>query len=315
MRSKLSPIAGTTADIVTHQDYLGNPTTPAGAAGRMVTPLVMRDIYENMKEAGVPEGLALSVLTMFGERVSTYDTVPDAVRGLNAIVSKEEAKADRARMDQKPVRRGYGERRRAHVADEAARLLKLSAGSPTAEREATKPVSEAEALILRGRAERISRAMLDGAPVSEAITPADIQTADDLRFAYGEVLHEVAERAMDDKPMERHEKMNALHPFRERAKELGLADEEQEKRAMAAVRRQFSALFYEALKDNDADAARRYVRARRALGVPGEGGGNQQPSQMTLLLKHIESLRKEGESDEEIARIKQIARDALQDRR
>jgi len=72
MRSKLSPILGSAVNILAREDYNGQPTTPQKEVAKMFAPLVMRDIYDAMRETGLPEAAALSMLALFGVGVQIY---------------------------------------------------------------------------------------------------------------------------------------------------------------------------------------------------------------------------------------------------
>lgn len=72
-RTKLAPVPGTVVDVVSGKDVVGNPVTPASVAQRLFVPLSLGDIYETMREQGVPKGTAISVLSIFGESVQNYE--------------------------------------------------------------------------------------------------------------------------------------------------------------------------------------------------------------------------------------------------
>lgn len=73
LRSKLSPVAGAGMDIASGRNVVGEPITPGMAATRMFVPMTFNEIYETMKEKGMPAGPAFAVLTIFGAGVQTYD--------------------------------------------------------------------------------------------------------------------------------------------------------------------------------------------------------------------------------------------------
>jgi hypothetical protein len=73
LRSKLSPVAGAGMDIASGRNVVGEPITPGMAATRMFVPMTFNEIYETMKEKGIPAGPAFAVLTIFGAGVQTYD--------------------------------------------------------------------------------------------------------------------------------------------------------------------------------------------------------------------------------------------------
>jgi hypothetical protein len=74
LRTKLSPVVGTGVDIAVGKNVVGEPVTPRSIVERTVIPLSFNDIYETMKEQGVPAGSALAILSLFGMGVQTYDT-------------------------------------------------------------------------------------------------------------------------------------------------------------------------------------------------------------------------------------------------
>jgi hypothetical protein len=73
LRSKLSPVVGTGVDIVSGKDVVGQPVTAQGMPEKLLMPLAFNDIYTSMKELGVPAASALSVLSIFGMGLQTYD--------------------------------------------------------------------------------------------------------------------------------------------------------------------------------------------------------------------------------------------------
>jgi len=73
LRSKLSPAVGGLVDIASGENVVGEKVTPLGTAGRMMTPLAFRDIYDVMRSEGVPEGTALGILSLFGMGVQHYE--------------------------------------------------------------------------------------------------------------------------------------------------------------------------------------------------------------------------------------------------
>lgn len=72
LRSKLSPAFGTGWDIAAGEDVMGQPVMPGSVAMRMTVPLALSDIYQTMKEQGVPEGTALGLLSILGMGLQTY---------------------------------------------------------------------------------------------------------------------------------------------------------------------------------------------------------------------------------------------------
>ena len=73
LRTKLSPAIGSVIDIATGRDVIGDPVTVSGEAIDAAIPLSFREIYQTMKEQGVPAGTALGILNLFGVGVQTYE--------------------------------------------------------------------------------------------------------------------------------------------------------------------------------------------------------------------------------------------------
>lgn len=73
LRMKLAPLPGAVADILDKKNAIGEPVTPLSVAKDQFVPLLGRDIYEAMLAQGVPRGAALSLLSFFGMRLSTFD--------------------------------------------------------------------------------------------------------------------------------------------------------------------------------------------------------------------------------------------------
>jgi len=73
LRQKLSPVFSANYDALTGKDVAGNEVTPAGAYSRLVVPLSFGDIREALIEQGVPRGTALSLVSLFGVSMSTYE--------------------------------------------------------------------------------------------------------------------------------------------------------------------------------------------------------------------------------------------------
>ncbi len=72
LRLKLSPAFATGVNYLVGEDPLGNPVTPAATAQNLLVPMSFNDILETMKEQGVPETVALGVLSLLGMGIQTY---------------------------------------------------------------------------------------------------------------------------------------------------------------------------------------------------------------------------------------------------
>ncbi len=66
LRSKLAPVPAVALDLASGSNVVGEPVTAGDAAARLVVPLSFSDIYDVMKEQGVPAGTALGMLSVFG---------------------------------------------------------------------------------------------------------------------------------------------------------------------------------------------------------------------------------------------------------
>lgn len=73
LRTKLSPPIGTSMDVLSGKDVVGDPVTSASIARRTTVPLSLQDTYEAMVAQGVPAGTALGLLALFGMSIQTYD--------------------------------------------------------------------------------------------------------------------------------------------------------------------------------------------------------------------------------------------------
>jgi hypothetical protein len=74
LRSKLNPVAGTSINLATGKNIVGEEVTTATVIRDISIPLAFRDIYGSMKEQGVPAAAALSILAIFGIGIQTYET-------------------------------------------------------------------------------------------------------------------------------------------------------------------------------------------------------------------------------------------------
>ena len=72
-RTKLSPAVGTAIDVKVGTDVVGNQVTLESATANLLTPLVIQDIFEAMKEQGVPATIALSLLAILGFGMQTFN--------------------------------------------------------------------------------------------------------------------------------------------------------------------------------------------------------------------------------------------------
>lgn len=77
-RSKFSPAFGAAVNLLQGRNVVGEETSALGEAQRMIVPMSFSEAKETMEEQGVPEGTVLTILSLFGMGVQTYD--PSAKR-------------------------------------------------------------------------------------------------------------------------------------------------------------------------------------------------------------------------------------------
>lgn len=77
LRSKLSPVLGTSIDVIAGKDVVGNEVTLYDVPEKLLMPLTLKDVYETMVDQGVPMGAALSLVGIFGMGLMTYDERKD----------------------------------------------------------------------------------------------------------------------------------------------------------------------------------------------------------------------------------------------
>jgi hypothetical protein len=73
MRTKLTPALGLGINVLTGKNIVGEKVTLYDIPQEALVPLAINDIYEAMNEQGVPAGLALGTLGMFGVGIQTYE--------------------------------------------------------------------------------------------------------------------------------------------------------------------------------------------------------------------------------------------------
>ncbi len=71
-RNKLSPLFGTTVNVLVGTDPVGEPVTVKGQVGGLLTPMAISEVKESIQEQGVPVGTAISLMSVFGMGVMTY---------------------------------------------------------------------------------------------------------------------------------------------------------------------------------------------------------------------------------------------------
>ena len=73
LRSKLSPIAATMVNVAAGETAGGDKVTPKQLTQDLTIPLSFRDIKDAIEEQGVPAGVALWLVSLFGVGMQTYN--------------------------------------------------------------------------------------------------------------------------------------------------------------------------------------------------------------------------------------------------
>jgi len=73
-RSKLHPVPGAIVNLFNGTDLAGNPATIQNQLINFSYPLTYQDVYQALQEQDMPEAQILSLLTLLGEGLQTYDT-------------------------------------------------------------------------------------------------------------------------------------------------------------------------------------------------------------------------------------------------
>lgn len=74
LRQKLAPVPGFTFDVLSGKDITGQEVTPETLAKRVLVPISFQDTLDTLEDQGVPKATALTILSIFGENVQTYET-------------------------------------------------------------------------------------------------------------------------------------------------------------------------------------------------------------------------------------------------
>ena len=73
LRSKLSPVIGTGVNVISGENFIGEPITPGSVAKSTIVPISVQDIYDIMIADGVySRTVALSLLAIFGMGLQTH---------------------------------------------------------------------------------------------------------------------------------------------------------------------------------------------------------------------------------------------------
>lgn len=73
LRTKLTPLLGTSIDVLSGENVVGEPVTPLSTAKDLLIPLSFNDVYKQMQEQGIAAGTAYTLLNIFGMSVQTYE--------------------------------------------------------------------------------------------------------------------------------------------------------------------------------------------------------------------------------------------------
>jgi len=87
---KMAPVPGAILSAAVGKDPVGQKTGIGREALRLVTPLAFGDVYDVMTSQGIPGGLSLSALALYGQRMNTWEKL--GVSG--AYVAMREQKQD-----------------------------------------------------------------------------------------------------------------------------------------------------------------------------------------------------------------------------
>jgi len=79
--SKVAPTGSLLGEVATGETYEGDDLTAGRLAADIIAPLSFREIYESMKDMGVPAGTALAVIAIFGFGGMTYKEKKKPVKG------------------------------------------------------------------------------------------------------------------------------------------------------------------------------------------------------------------------------------------
>lgn len=72
LRTKFAPVPGAAFDIATGENVVGQPVTPFSSIINLFIPLSLREIKETVQSRGIPQGAAITLLSLHGMGASTY---------------------------------------------------------------------------------------------------------------------------------------------------------------------------------------------------------------------------------------------------
>lgn len=104
MRSKLAPVPAGALDVASGSNVVGDEVTAGDVATRLLVPLSFSDIYEVMKEQGIPATTALGMLSVFGMGLQQQPD-PD----VRLVVGELMRNVKGTDEDRESIRKGYTE--------------------------------------------------------------------------------------------------------------------------------------------------------------------------------------------------------------
>jgi len=72
----LAPAPGAAVNLAAGSDLSGKPTSVGGEVKNALSPLFIRDVADAMKDLGVPQGTAASLMALMGMSMQTRDSQP-----------------------------------------------------------------------------------------------------------------------------------------------------------------------------------------------------------------------------------------------
>jgi len=88
-RKKFAPIPGAIVNVAVGENVVGDKVTPLSATGGLFVPLSLSEIKDTMVARGVPEGPAITILTLLGMGTSTYGDKTKYAKGTEEERSKQ----------------------------------------------------------------------------------------------------------------------------------------------------------------------------------------------------------------------------------
>jgi hypothetical protein len=275
--NKLAPFPGEIAQFAKGEDrnmprISGKPQKPTilRSLARQFTPMPFGTAQQLLADPQAAPFLAAMIADMLGASTNTYPGSPTMTRHFRTEFSAVKVAHDTARNEKKlvPARQQANYYRMDRVNDLLREYDKQAQDPKTAPTDAD---------AIRQRQELASVAALAGKPIFSVLKPQDRH---EFAFAYAELLHDVAAKAMTGTgKIDR----SALAELNKRAAELKIPQLKKLKSAAASsVHSNYTKLFHAALTTGDVEAGVAYYKARHALGVPGD----QQTKSLNEYLKN-----------------------------